>query len=317
MSFAYFRSLAARFLHRRPTELELEEELRSHIELRADGLERSGFTRAEAERQARIEFGSQERFREECREAIAGNFLDILMQDLRFSLRMLAKQPVFTVVAIVTLAIGIGMTTAMLSIVHDVLVRPLSYTNSGRLFAAYTGSDSTGQTRIAASGPEYLDYRDQNKSFVRIAEYLPRFTFTWTGEGEPKLVTCTAGSEDFFAAVGVRPYLGRLYEPREFSYLKDDTMVVSYRFWKTQLGGDPHVIGRTIRLQDESVTIIGVLPPMSDLFPDTDWWPKLTTRPSWPFMQWRANKFLRVVGELRPGITPKMAEEDLTAILRR
>ena len=314
---AYFRSLAARFVHRRQTERELEEELRSHIELRADGLERSGFTRAEAERRARIEFGGEARFKEECRDAIAGNFIDVLMQDLRFCLRTLAKQPVFAVVAIVTLAIGTGMTTAMLSIVHDVLVRPLPYTNSGRLYAAYTGSDSTGQTRIAASGPEYLDYRDQNKSFVRIAEYLPRFTFTWTGEGEPKLVTCTAGSEDFFAALGVRPYLGRLYEPREFSYLKDDTMVVSYWFWKTKLGGDPHVIGRTIRLQDESVAIIGVLPPMSDLFPDTDVWPKLTTRPSWPFMQWRANKFLRVVGELRPGITPKMAEEDLTAIIRR
>ena len=94
-------------------------------------------------------------------------------------------------------------------------------------------------------------------------------------------------------------------------------MVVSYRFWKNQLGGDPHVIGRTIRLQDDSVTIIGVLPPMSDLFPDTDVWPKLTTNPSWPFMQWRSNKFLRVIGELRPGVTPAMAEEDLTAILRR
>src|SRR5205823_7720691 len=145
----------------------------------------------------------------------------------------------------------------------------------------------------------------------------PRFTFTWTGEGEPKLVNCTAGSEDFFATMGIRPHLGRLYDPREYSYFKDDTMVVSYRYWKTQLGGDPHVIGREIRLQDESVTIIGVLPPMSDLFPDTDVWPKLTTNPSWPFMQWRSNKFLRVIGELRPGVTPAMAEEDLTAILRR
>src|ERR1700720_1900817 len=317
MSLAYFRSLAARFFHRSQTENDVEEELRSHIQLRADDLERSGLGRAEAERRARIEFGGEARFKEECRDAIAGNFLDILIQDLRFSLRTLAKQPVFTVVAIVTLAIGIGMTTAMLSIVHDVLVRPLSYTNSGRLYAVYTGSDSAGQTRIAASGPEYLDYRDQNKSFIHIAECLPRFTFTWTGEGEPKLVTCTAGSEDFFATLGVRPYLGRLYEPREYNYLKDDTMVVSYRFWKTKLGGDPHVIGRTIRLQDENVAIIGVLPPMSDLFPDTDVWPKLTTRPSYPFMQWRGNKFLCVVGELRAGISPAMAEEDLTAILRR
>src|SRR5438270_8566280 len=167
MNLAYFRSLAARFFRRSQTENELEEELRAHIQLRTDDLERSGLGRREAERRARIEFGSQERFREECREAIAGNFLDILMQDLRFSLRTLARQPVFAFVAIVMLAIGIGMTTAMLSIVHDVLIRPLPYVNSERLYTIYTRSDSAGQPRIAASGPDYLDYREQtNPSFA-------------------------------------------------------------------------------------------------------------------------------------------------------
>jgi predicted permease len=314
---AYFRSLIGRFFYRCRTERDLEEELQSHINFRADALERSGLTRAEAERRARLDFGSPERFREECRESIAGNFIDTPMQDLRFSVRTLAKQPVFAGVAIVTLAIGIGMSTLMLSVVEDVLIRPLPYANSDRLYAIYARSDSTGQTRVNASGPDYLDYREQNKSFSHIAEYLPRFTFTWTGDGEPKLVTCTTASEDLFATFGIRPYLGRLYEPREYTYFKNDTMLVSYQFWKSQLGGDPHVIGRTIRLQDESVTIVGVLPPMSDLFPDTDVWPKLTTRPSYPFMQWRTNKFLRIVGELRPGVTPAMAEQDLTAILRR
>jgi predicted permease len=314
---AYFRSLAARFLHRSQIECDLDEELRSHIELRADTLERSGLSRAEAQRRARIEFGSPERFKEECREAIAGNFLDILMQDLRFSLRTLARQPVFAVVAIVTLAIGIGMTSAMLSIVHDVLLRPLPYANSERLYAIYARSDSAGQTRIAASGPDFLDYSEQNRSFSNIAEYLPRFTFTWTGDGEPKLVTCTAASEQFFNVLDLRPYLGRLYEPREYTYLENDTLVVSYRFWQSQLGGDPHVIGRVVHFEGQSQTIVGVLQPMSDLFPDTDVWPKLTTRPSWPYMHWRGNKFLRVVGELRAGVTPAMAEEDLTAILRR
>ena len=317
MIASYFRSLTSRFFHRSRTERELQEELQSHLNLRADALERSGLPRAEAERRARLEFGSPERFREECRENIAGNFVDTLMQDLRFSVRTLAKQPVFAAVAIVTLAIGIGMSTLMLSVVEDILFRPLPYANSERLYAIYARSDSTGQTPVNASGPDYLDYREQNKSFSHIAEYLPRFTFTWTGDGEPKLVTCTGASEDFFATLGIRPYLGRLYEPREYTYFKNDTMVVSYRFWKSQLGGDPHVIGRIIRLQDESVAIVGVLPPMSDLFPDTDVWPKLTTRPSYPFMQWRSNKFLRVVGQLRPGVTPAMAEQDLTAILRR
>jgi putative ABC transport system permease protein len=314
---AYFRSLAARFFRRSQTDNDLDQELRSHIQLRTDALERFGFTRAEAERRARLEFGGQERIKEECREAIAGNFLDILMQDLRFSVRTLAKQPAFAVVAIGTLAIGIGMTTAMLSIVHDVLIRPLPYAHSDRLYAIWASSESTGQSKVAASGPDLIDYLEQNRSFANLAGYIPLFTFTWTGDGEPKLVNCTSVSEQFFPIFGIKPYLGRLYEPREYTYLENDTLVVSYRFWKNQLGGDPNVIGRVVHFEGVSETIIGVLPPMSDLFPNTDVWPKHTVRPSWPYMQWRGNKFLRVVGELRPGVTPTMAQEDLTAILRR
>jgi len=317
MNLAYFRSLAARFFRRSQTENELEEELRGHIQLRADDLERSGLGRREAERRARLEFGAHERFKEECRETIAGNFLDILMQDLRFSVRTLAKQPVFAVVAIVTLAIGIGMTTAMLSIVHDVLIRPLPYAHPDRLYAIWASSESTGQSKVAASGPDLIDYLEQNRSFANLAGYIPLFTFTWTGDGEPKLVNCTSVSEQFFPIFGIKPYLGRLYEPREYTYLQNDTLVVSYRFWKNQLGGDPNVIGRVVHFEGVSETIIGVLPPMSDLFPNTDVWPKHTVRPSWPYMQWRGNKFLRVVGELRPGVTPTMAQEDLTATLRR
>src|SRR6476646_8116156 len=246
-----------------------------------------------------------------------GNQFAGFWDDIRFGLRMLRKQPGFAVVVILTLGIGIGATTAMLSVVQDVLIRPLPYAHSDRLYAIWASSESIGQTQIAASGPDFVDYLEQNRSFVHIAEYLPRFTFTWTGDGEPKLVNCTAPSEQFFTMLGIRPYLGRLYEPREYTYLENDTLIVSYNFWKNQLGADPHVIGRVIHFEGVSETIVGVLPPMSDLFPNTDVWAKLTIRPSWPYMQWRGNKFLRVVGELKPGVTPAMAEEDVTSILQR
>jgi putative ABC transport system permease protein len=312
-------------------EAEIVEELSQHLDEQYEYAISRGASEEEAKRGALEgltlpdslgdELKSVER-RRPLRRATLGantrsNMLVGVVDDIRFGVRMLAKKPGFAVLAILTLGIGIGASAAMLSVVQDVLVRPLPYAHSERLYAIWASSDSIRQNRIAASGPDFLDYLEQNRSFAHIAEYLPRFTFTWTGDGEPRLLNCTAASEDFFATLGIRPYLGRLYEPQEYTYFKDDTMVVSYRFWKDQLGGDPHVLGRTIRLQGESCTIIGVLPPMSDLFPDTDVWPKLTTRPSYTFMQWRGNKFLCVVGELRAGISPSMAEEDLTAILRR
>src|SRR5436190_1211844 len=110
------------------------------------------------------------------------------MNDFKLGVRQLRKSPGFTLVAIVTLALGIGANTAIFSVVQNILFRPLPYANSARLYAIWASFDSTGQRRIAASGPDYLDYRDQNRSFAHVAGYLPRFTFTWTGEGEPKLV---------------------------------------------------------------------------------------------------------------------------------
>src|SRR5215470_9755112 len=124
------RSLGRRFFRRAKIDNELEEEVRAHIQLRADRLERSGLNRAEAERRARIEFGSTERFKEEAREQLGGNSIDMLIQDVRFSLRTLKRSPAFFAVAVITLALAIGATVAAFSVVNAVLLRPFGFSNS-------------------------------------------------------------------------------------------------------------------------------------------------------------------------------------------
>src|SRR5438477_1813924 len=159
MILAYFRSLAARFFHRSQTENDLEEELRSHIQLRADELERFGLGRAEAERRARIEFGSQEKFREECREAIAGNFIDVLLQDVRFSLRMLRKSPGFAAIVVLTIALGIGATTAIFSVVDTTLLKPLPYSHPEELISIESDLPGINAHDVGMSQPEWRDFQ--------------------------------------------------------------------------------------------------------------------------------------------------------------
>ena len=145
---AYFRSLAAKFFHRSQVEDDMEEELRSHIQHRADDLERSGLHRAEAERRARIEFGGHVRFKEECREALGGNFIETLVQDVRFSLRVLRKSPGFTIVAVLTLALAIGANAVVFGVLNALILRPLNVPQAESLYSIEHGSDKSGAHRI-------------------------------------------------------------------------------------------------------------------------------------------------------------------------
>lgn len=244
--------------------------------------------------------------------------IDHLFADLRYAMRGMRRSPGFYTTAVLMLALGIGINAAIFSVFAHVLLAPLHFPDAGNLYVISSHAASLGDARRAASGPDFRDFRDQNTVFSDVAAAIPNFTFAWTGDGPPRTVIATSPTQQFFAVLGIHPVLGRLYTPQEYTYFDpDETIVISWKFWKDKLGGDPRVIGRIIHLGGASSTIVGVLPPMPDLYADTDVWPKLTTEPSWPFMNWRANKFLDVIGRLKPGITRSMAEQQLTSIQRR
>src|SRR6266480_1028692 len=258
MNLAYLRSLAARFFRRSETESELEEELRAHIQLRADDLERSGLGRIEAERRARIEFGGHERFKEECREAIAGNFIDILIQDVRFGLRMLRKSSGVTVIAVLTMALGIGATTAIFSVVDATLLAPLPYAQPEQLVSIQDNFPGVGAQDVGFSEPEWQDLQHSG-----IFEYVSPTWFdenNLTGSSQPARVRLLIVAPNYFALLGVQPQLGRGFDPHDHSSGLIPEVVISDGLWKRAFGSDPNILSKSVRMDTDLYRIVGVMP---------------------------------------------------------
>src|SRR6267143_4334102 len=258
MNREYFRSLAARFFRRFQTEHELEEELRGHIQLRADDLKRSGLGRTEAERRARLEFGGHERFKEECREAIAGNFIDILIQDVRFGLRMFRKSSGVTAIAILTMALGIGATTAIFSAVDATLLEPLPYPKSERLVSIQDDFLGVGAHDVGLSEPEWQDLQRSG-----IFEFVSPTWFdenNLTGSSQPERVRLLIVAPNYFALLGVQPQLGRGFDAQDHSPGLIPEVVISDRLWKRAFGSDPNILSKSVRMDTDLYRIVGVMP---------------------------------------------------------
>jgi predicted permease len=309
---AYFRSLGARFFRRTKIDNELEEELAAHIQLHADRLERAGLGRAEAERRARIEFGSTARFKEECREQLGGNFLDTLTQDVRFSLRTLRKSPAFFAVAVVTLALGIGATVAAFSVVNSVLLRPFGFSNSEKLLWIY--SQRPDNPRANFSLPEYCDYRDQNTLFDGLAA-IASFNPGLSDSGEPERVQGVKMTANAFTTLGLRPLIGRTLIADDDKNGAEPVVLLSYGVWARRYAKNPDVVGRSVNVNGESRQIIGVL-PSSFALPNLDTDIVVPLQPeSDPRRNVRSSvNFLRMVGRLKPHVTPQQANAELGSI---
>jgi predicted permease len=293
---------------------DLTEEVQEHLREKVEELVAGGMSQEEANHAARREFGNVGLIEEDSREVWRWTVIENFLMDVRYGLRMLRRNSGFALAAALTLALGIGANTAIFSVVESVLLRPLPFHDPERLFAIWMNSKEQGSARIGASMPEFEDYQDQSRSFEHIANVLPRFTYKLDGPGEPRIVICTGISFEFFPMLGVKPLLGRLYTREEY-HVDLVQVVISHKFWQEQLGGDPHVIGRTLDFDGTAQTIIGVMPTLPDLFPDTDVWAKDV--PDFQWMRVRSNRFLMLMGRLKAGIMRQQAEQELAAILHR
>ena len=314
--FASLRSLVSTLLHRSPADGEMEEELRSHIQHRADDLERSGLHRAEAERRARVEFGGYERYRQESHEALGGQFFQTLWQDIRFGIRVLCKNPGFAAVAVLTLAFGIGANAVVFSVLNALILRPLNVPQSQSLFMIERGEESTP----THSYPDYVDLRDRNRSFEGLAAYDIAPAGLDAG-GKPSPVWLYETSGNYFDVLGIRPYLGRFFHRAdEHGPNGSPYIVLSYGYWKGHFQGDPGVVGRVVQLNRNPYTILGVAPPEfrgSELCFAPDFWvPIMNTEQIMGAgrLNDRGNQGIWLMGHLKPGVTPAQATDDLASV---
>jgi predicted permease len=296
---------------------ELEEELRSHIQHRADDLERSCFPRAEAERRARVEFGGYERYRQDSYEAAGNHFFERLLQDVRYGLRVLGKSPGFTVTAVVTLALAIGANAVVFSMLNALVLRPLNVLQAQSLYTVERGGKDH---HAEQSYLNYKDLRDRNRSFDGMFVY----TIAPVGldtDGNPVKAWLFETSGNYFDVLGIHPYLGRFFHASD-EHGPDSApyIVLSYDYWRSHFHGDTGVVGRTVQLNKYPYTILGVAPQRFRgtvlVFAPEMWVPMVNEAQidGSTNLNARGNDGLFLEGRLKAGVTPAQATGDLNAI---
>jgi predicted permease len=240
-----------------------------------------------------------------------GSFL----QDVKYGVRTLTKNPGFSVVAIITLALGIGANTAMFSAVNGILLRPLPYKNSNQLANVWGTSAKYPGFRMTISTPEFNDVKTQNHSFENIAQYHNR-SMHWTGHGDPEVVSATEISQDFFAALGASPAIGRAFAPEEAIPGKDQVVVLSDALWSARFGKDATVLGKAITLDGSSYTVVGIMPPGFQFQDNGDHVPQLwkPLAPSAKAAVGRQQRDSFVLARLRRGVSVEQAQAEAQTI---
>jgi putative ABC transport system permease protein len=296
---------------------EIAEEMRFHIELRTEENVRHGMRPEDARREAERQFGHFSRIREEGYDVRGGRWLEATWQDLRYGARMLWKKPSFTLIAVITLALGIGANTAIFSVVNAVLLRPLPYPEPARLIRLWESNPGRGWPEFSVAAPNFEDWRKQQAVCSQLAAYETT-TFNLTGSGEPERVAALGVTASLFPALGVLPARGRNFLPAEEQAGGNRVAILSDGLWQRRFGADPQLIGRQIQLNGESYTVVGVMPPLFQLTRGTEVWvPLMLDQAVYPWRADRSNHTLQVIGRLKQGVSLTQAQAAMDTIAHR
>ena len=301
-----------RVLQRARTERQIDAELRFHLEQQIADYVATGMTPEEARRRARLEFGGLDQVKGECRDVGAARFVEAVIQDIRHGLRELRRNPALTAVAVLTLALGIGATTAIFSVVDGVLIKPLPYPHPGRLVALWFTAPGINIKDLNPSPCIYFTLRDQNRVFQDLALYMG-VSRNVTGSGEPEHVGGLDVTYGLLATLGVRPMLGRSFTAADDAPGSVATVMLTYGYWRQRFGGERSVIGKTIDVDGKLRQIVGVL-PQNFHFGGTDL-ALLVPMQLDPAKTYLGDFAFDGIARLKPGVTLAKADADVGRLL--
>jgi putative ABC transport system permease protein len=304
-------------LERGRLEDEMDAELRFHIEAEAEKNVKRGMSPAEARRAAMVSFGGLEPKKEDCRDSWGVRWIETLVQDLRFGIRSLARHPGFTLVVVLTLALGIGANASVFSVVRGVLLRPLPYERGDQIVLLRQSAPRPGIRDLGLSVAEVQDFRQQNTTLDSVVEYHS-MNFTLLGGSEPQRVRTGVVSANFFDVLEVEPVLGRTFRPDEDAPDAEPVLVLSWDYWRRRQGGDPTIVGRRFEMNDRVHTVVGVLPPLPQYPDDND---VFMPASACPFRAHgignRRARMLQAFARIKPGVALEQARADVAVVGER
>src|SRR5580658_4350929 len=321
--FAWIITLASRtraWVSPRQVDQEFEHELNTHLAMLTEENVRRGMAPEEAMRAARVRLGGHTQLTETNRELRGLPILETFVQDMRFALRMLRKNPGFTAVAVLTLALGIGANTAIFSVVYAVLLKPLPFANPDQLFTAFQANTQQGIAETGCSYPNFEEWRAQNHVFSEMAGIVGH-QLTLTGRGEPSVVNTSVVTPELFALLDVKPLAGRIFFPQDGKQGAAPVALVSEDLWRGRFGADPKMTGTSIDLDKRPFTVVGIIPAaFRTPFFNTkqEVWIPLVQDPLFrTLMPQRGSHFLPAIGRLKPGVSVVQAQAEMDAISGR